>query len=446
MKLLDIHLGSLTLLIVILIQVVVFGEDRVLFPGSGSLLPNPEPCDKNEYVCGDDENRYPSKDILNLVEESVALTQSEQTRAKFFPEPQDSPIVVRSGSIANDDLRACASRTETVPRYARAKNIEGNWKYLVQRPNGDVQQVEITVCANPNAVCLNSLDSPDGPNSVTCRQLYRNQKLLAVNASGLVEVDTFQLPSACVCNHQLDHFVRSGLPSAPNVPNGPDGQECNKISDLLDDRTARRAVQRPARLVIVRTPFQKHLAKLAARRRNVFQIQRLTGNSKVKTIRSPDEEGRFEFSNGDASSDGLSFPDYLVETPEDYQESATVQELETLNPLPCRDGLIICEEDPDYPTDLVRQSLARNNLLRLAGFFEKIFNGACEKISESDLDLRTRSFNLGEEPLCRSTLKYIFPKKAENMEGKTVIIINTDEYQQGVTVAECLSYVQGKYQ
>ncbi|TRY75079.1 hypothetical protein TCAL_12660 [Tigriopus californicus] len=412
MKLLDIHLGSLTLLIVILIQVVVFGEDRVLFPGSGSLLPNPEPCDKNEYVCGDDENRYPSKDILNLVEESVALTQSEQTRAKFFPEPQDSPIVVRSGSIANDDLRACASRTETVPRYARAKNIEGNWKYLVQRPNGDVQQVEITVCANPNAVCLNSLDSPDGPNSVTCRQLYRNQKLLAVNASGLVEVDTFQLPSACVCNHQLDHFVRSGLPSAPN-----------------------------ARLVIVRTPFQKHLAKLAARRRNVFQIQRLTGNSKVKTIRSPDEEGRFEFSNGDASSDGLSFPDYLVETPEDYQESATVQELETLNPLPCRDGLIICEEDPDYPTDLVRQSLARNNLLRLAGFFEKIFNGACEKISESDLDLRTRSFNLGEEPLCRSTLKYIFPKKAENMEGKTVIIINTDEYQQGVTVAECLSWI-----
>lgn len=166
----------------------------------------------------------------------------------------------------------------------------------------------------------------------------------------------------------------------------------------------------------------------------------------MKFIRSPDDEDRFEFGSSDSSADEFSFPDYQAETPDDYQESFTAnQEFEKLNPLPCRDGLIICEEDPDYPEDLVQQALAQNNLLKFAGFFEKVFSGACEKVLDPDFDIETRSFSLGEEPLCRSSRKYIFPKKAENMQGQTVIIVNTDEYQQGVTVAECLSYVQGKY-
>ena len=60
----------------------------------------------------------------------------------------------------------------------------------------------MTTCSDLGSSCINEDDSPTGPGSTTCRQLYRNQKLLAIDEKGEVEVDTFQLPSACVCNYK----------------------------------------------------------------------------------------------------------------------------------------------------------------------------------------------------------------------------------------------------
>ena len=38
---------------------------------------------------------------------------------------------------------ACASRTELIPRFARAKNIKGKWKYLLQASDGNVQNYQV---------------------------------------------------------------------------------------------------------------------------------------------------------------------------------------------------------------------------------------------------------------------------------------------------------------
>ena len=78
-------------------------------------------------------------------------------------------------------------------------------------------------------------------------------------------------------------------------------------------------------------------------------------------------------------------------------------------------------------------------------FFDKVFAGACDDPDADDDDIKTRTgiFDFSEQALCKAQQKYIFPKKAVNVQGRTVTIVNTEEYKQGVTVENCLSVVRG---
>ena len=59
------------------------------------------------------------------------------------------------------------------------------------------------------------------------RQKYANYQLLAIDEDGKDEVDSFRIPSACICHHNRansdifgsDFGLRNGLTSSPNLPN-----------------------------------------------------------------------------------------------------------------------------------------------------------------------------------------------------------------------------------
>ena len=80
------------------------------------------------------------------------------------------------------------------------------------------------MCENAGSTCVNDADSPRGPGTTTCRQAYRTQKLLAVDQRGEVVVDSFPLPSACLCHFRTDPpfgLRNSGLGELPPQVNLP---------------------------------------------------------------------------------------------------------------------------------------------------------------------------------------------------------------------------------
>ena len=75
--------------------------------------------------------------------------------------------------------------------------------------------------------------------------------------------------------------------------------------------------------------------------------------------------------------------------------------------------------------------------------FKKLFGRPCTFGEEILLGFKF-GYSLRETPLCTGYQRYIFPKVAQNTDGKLRYIVNTDEYRQGVTVEECQGAAEGK--
>ena len=84
-------------------------------------------------------------------------------------------------------------------------NRDGKWKYLAQMTGNRVQHHQIVKCRNPGIKCINDKDSPQ-PQSTVCRQIFKTARMLAFDEKGEIEVDSFRLPSACVCHYINDIF------------------------------------------------------------------------------------------------------------------------------------------------------------------------------------------------------------------------------------------------
>ena len=44
-------------------------------------------------------------------------------------------------------------------------------------------------------------DSPNGKKWTVCKQIFSIRKLLAIDEDGVISVDSFELPSACLCEY-----------------------------------------------------------------------------------------------------------------------------------------------------------------------------------------------------------------------------------------------------
>lgn len=108
---------------------------------------------------------------------------------------------------------------------------------------------------------------------------------------------------------------------------------------------------------------------------------------------------------------------------------------------PCPDNEQFCENVDDYPTwvkvndDVVATKLVKNTI------FESKKN---KKLTEteknekpSDLSVRISDF-YKESRACDHRKSTVYPKKAKNVEGAFVFIVNDEQYRQAVDIEQCL--------
>ena len=120
-------------------------------------------------------------------------------------------------------------------------------------------------------------------------------------------------------------------------------------------------------------------------------------------------------------------------------------------PIPCR-GVKFGEtcydrskrKSQEYPLSIVRTMMRRNSTYKSPPQFKKIFGPTCKMEEPTRVGFRF-GFSFDESPMCRGESRYIFPKVAKNVNGTNRFIVNTEEYQQGVTVVECHPEASGKH-
>merc|ERR1712141_131364 len=100
--------------------------------------------------------------------------------------------------------------------------------------------------------------------------------------------------------------------------------------------------------------------------------------------------------------------------------------------LPCPDGELFCDGITDYPTNInIADSVVASRLIRNA-----IFDAKPNFTTESPV---LRSNFLKESRACDHRKGTVYPKKAKNIEGKFVFIVNDEQYRQSVEIEQCVS-------
>ena len=123
--------------------------------------------------------------------------------------PTESPGifgVIRSRNrfeefVEDSMINICSVKTEYIMPRA-AKNKEGEYKFIVNHPEGGeeyVQQVRVNICRAAEQSCGQGRLAGSGLDS-KCRQEYSDHKLVSLSATGEeLQVETFRFPSCCSC-------------------------------------------------------------------------------------------------------------------------------------------------------------------------------------------------------------------------------------------------------
>ena len=350
-------------------------------------LEPPESCENGFNFCGGDISKYPVEDIAFILNNTDELQNSPETLNRFF-RPN---LKLRSGfedEIIIDDIPlndcACPAQKQLVPQWTRAKNVNNKWVFLAQMMDL-IQEVEVTICENPGTKCVNDIDSPHGEDSTLCRQIFGTQKLLALDEDGNVNVDTFDLPSACVCKTKIREFsFRKDNPEdVPFVP----------LPLINPDRMC----------------------------------------SEDNEATKPIKHDIFERGNANSVKDG---PKQLV-----------ALELASTSVTPCESGPdndTLCDtEDSEYPEKAINFLLFRNRFFANKEYFNTVLGPPCEPPEPEKLMTRL-GFDLTEAALCATRETYVFPKKAKNSRGVWKYVVNTLEYQQGISMHKCHMRASGQ--
>jgi len=97
--------------------------------------------------------------------------------------------------------------------------------------------------------------------------------------------------------------------------------------------------------------------------------------------------------------------------------------------LPCPDNKNFCDRINDYPSNVnVDDSLLGNTLIK-----KKIFD---DKVKFNSISTR---FSTGEKRACGMARSVVYPKKARNVKGQFVFIVNDNKYRQAVEIEQCLN-------
>ena len=124
--------------------------------------------------------------------ETPGIFKAVQSR-KGFPEFEEF--------VEEDMINICSVREEYIMPRA-AKNKDGEYKFIVNHPEGGeeyVQQVRVNICRAAEQSCGHGLLAGSGLDT-KCRQEYSDHKLVSLSATGEeLQVETFRFPSCCSC-------------------------------------------------------------------------------------------------------------------------------------------------------------------------------------------------------------------------------------------------------
>jgi len=177
----------------------------VTTPSSSTMMTREEEeemvplCAGSEDWC-DTPAGYPDQAIL-----AAALRQNN-TLGSLFDRKLLAKVQSRNDfpefeEFVEDMINICSVTTEYIMPRA-AKNKEGEYKYIVNHPEGGeeyVQQVRVNICQAAEQSCGHGLLAESGLES-KCRQEYSDHKLVSLSATGEeLQVETFRFPSCCSC-------------------------------------------------------------------------------------------------------------------------------------------------------------------------------------------------------------------------------------------------------
>merc|ERR1712183_276395 len=136
---------------------------------------------------------FDSKLLVEEKEVPTETTENSVQSRKGFPEFEEF--------VEDDMINICSVKTEYIMPRA-AKNKEGEYKFIVNHPEGGeeyVQQVRVNICRAAGQACGHGLLAAGGVNT-KCRQEYSDHKLVSLSATGEeLQVETFRFPSCCTC-------------------------------------------------------------------------------------------------------------------------------------------------------------------------------------------------------------------------------------------------------
>ncbi|CAG9857376.1 unnamed protein product [Phyllotreta striolata] len=84
-----------------------------------------------------------------------------------------------------------------------------------------------------------------------------------------------------------------------------------------------------------------------------------------------------------------------------------------------------CEEVTNYPSDKIKRIMEQSKEFR---------NYLVNQVPQFDIVSR---FGDNEENLCSTITQSVFPKSAKNTRGETKLLVNVENYQQGVFIDVC---------
>nr|CAH0111657.1 unnamed protein product [Daphnia galeata] len=148
------------------------------------------PCidEKFGFCISDDD--YPMDDIQAAIEESAE--SAEKFKLKTVPNPRPKKET------------GCQTINLLV-KPLRLRNIDGNWRVIVQDASDIFQREEIAICTHLNVSCqrINRKSSSEQCHkNRRCHHKFSNRKLLTFdpcNPHRGISVESFKLQSACDC-------------------------------------------------------------------------------------------------------------------------------------------------------------------------------------------------------------------------------------------------------
>jgi len=90
-----------------------------------------------------------------------------------------------------------------------------------------------------------------------------------------------------------------------------------------------------------------------------------------------------------------------------------------------------CEDVLDYPASLVEKALENHGAQLSQQLFKQLFQPQCQRRRQG------QRFATGEQQLCYSQTKTVFPKIARDTDQRWRLVVNVANFTQAVEVEEC---------